>query len=108
MHSTVRAMHKRNTYILPYFSYFKGGLVMLRDIRTATITQKGQISIPKEARKKASFREGDKVAVLAYTDRIEIRPLKQLSKGLQTALASESVLAKEWNTPEEDEAWKDL
>jgi len=33
---------------------------------------------------------------------------KTLPAGLQTALASESVLARDWSKPEEDEAWKDL
>ena len=28
--------------------------------------------------------------------------------GLETALASEAVLAKNWLSPEEDEAWRDL
>ena len=81
---------------------------MLHEIRTATITGKGQISIPKELRDKKLFATGDKVAILAFSDHIEIRPLKQLSEGIKTALASERVLKKEWDTPEEDEAWKNL
>ena len=31
-----------------------------------------------------------------------------IKEGVDTHLASESVLAKDWNTPQEDEAWKDL
>jgi hypothetical protein len=27
---------------------------------------------------------------------------------IETAMQSESVLAKDWSTPEEDEAWRDL
>lgn len=30
------------------------------------------------------------------------------SEAFQTMLASEEVLAKDWDTPEEDEAWADL
>ncbi|MHB2016588.1 MAG: DUF2281 domain-containing protein [Candidatus Xenobia bacterium] len=30
------------------------------------------------------------------------------SPSFQTMLASEAVLAHDWNTPEEDEAWRDL
>jgi len=30
------------------------------------------------------------------------------SEALQTMLASEAVLARDWNRPEEDEAWADL
>jgi hypothetical protein len=31
-----------------------------------------------------------------------------LTESMQTALASEAVLARDWDTPEEDEAWADL
>jgi hypothetical protein len=54
------------------------------------------------------FKEGSKVSILVYPDRVELRPMKQVSEQLFTALASEEVLAKEWNTKEEDDAWKDL
>ncbi len=80
---------------------------MLIDMKTVTITEKGQIAIPKEARSN-NFKTGSKVVILAFKDRIEIRPLKKISDGLLTALASEKSLAKEWLKPEEDEAWKDL
>jgi len=33
---------------------------------------------------------------------------KKSVEKIETHFASETVLAKEWNTPEEDEAWKDL
>jgi hypothetical protein len=33
---------------------------------------------------------------------------KASKKGIETAILSESVLAKEWLSPEEDEAWKNL
>jgi hypothetical protein len=32
----------------------------------------------------------------------------KIRPGLETALASEAVLAKNWLSPEEDEAWQDL
>lgn len=76
-------------------------------MRTATITEKGQISIPKAIRKKA-FKEGTKIAIIAFDDRIELRPLKKFSSAMETALLSEKSLAKDWDTPEEDRAWKDL
>ena len=34
--------------------------------------------------------------------------MEQISEKLFPALVTEEVLAKEWNTKEEDEAWKDL
>jgi len=85
------------------------------DMRTATITDKGQIAIPRDMREMDGFEEGDKIAIIAYNDHIELRPLEQVSKkldftkeGILTALASERSLAKIWLTKEEDEAWKNL
>lgn len=77
-------------------------------MRTATITEKGQIAIPKEIRKTKGFKKGEKIAVLAFENKIELRPLKEINEKLFPALASEKALAKEWNTKEEDKAWKHL
>ncbi|MBU1199548.1 MAG: AbrB/MazE/SpoVT family DNA-binding domain-containing protein [Nanoarchaeota archaeon] len=85
------------------------------ELRTATITNKGQIAIPKDIRSLDGFEEGDKIAIIAYNDRIELRPLEQVSKrldfskeGIKTALASEKALAKDWLSKKEDKAWKNL
>jgi hypothetical protein len=40
-------------------------------------------------------------------DLVELNPEKKKDKG-QTCLAFENAWAKDWLTPEEDEAWKDL
>ena len=40
-------------------------------------------------------------------DQVEINPEKKKER-IQTCLAIESAWAKDWLTPEEDEAWKDL
>ena len=79
----------------------------LVEMRSVTITKKGQISIPSDIRKFEGFKEGSKIAILAFEDRIEIRPMKQATKML-TALASERILAKDWNSKEDEEAWKNL
>lgn len=79
----------------------------IKEIKTATITEKGQIAIPKIIRSNG-FKEGSKVSILVYEDRIELRPLSQISEKLSTALASEKVLAKDWETKEDAKAWKDL
>ncbi|NOR60646.1 MAG: AbrB/MazE/SpoVT family DNA-binding domain-containing protein, partial [Methanosarcinales archaeon] len=70
--------------------------------------RKGQISIPKRIRDIEGFREGSKIVMFAYDDRIELRSMKQIDERMHTALASENILAKDWNSQEEDEAWKDL
>ena len=80
----------------------------IKEIKTITITEKGQICIPREARNLAGFEEGSKVNLLVYSDRVEIRPMKKMSEIMAAMLASEKVLAEAWNAPEEDEAWKDL
>ena len=81
---------------------------MISNIKTAKITEKGQIVIPKDLRSKKGFKNGDKIAIISYEDRIELRPLMRVNEMMQTAYASEKSLAKEWDTKEEDEAWKDL
>lgn len=82
----------------------------IKDIRTATITDKGQICIPSVARNLAGFKEGTKISIVVYNNRVELRPLKKekMNDAIFSMLASEEVLAEAWNTPEEDEAWKDL
>ncbi len=82
----------------------------IREIRTVRITRKGQISIPSAVRARAGFEEGSKVNVIAYDDRVELRPMKKekISDAMMCAIMSEEALAKNWDTPEEDEAWKDL
>ncbi len=80
----------------------------LLEMRTATVTEKGQIVIPRIIRKLEGFKEGTKIAILAFNNKIELRPLKQFNEKMFPALASEKSLAKDWLTKEEDEAWKHL
>lgn len=80
----------------------------IKDIRTATITSKGQICIPNVARNLAGFKEGTKISIVVYNDRVELKPMKKFSETMLPALLSEEVLAEAWNTPKEDDAWKDL
>lgn len=80
----------------------------LREIKTAKVTSKGQISIPGIVRTTSGFKEGSKISILVYPDRIELRPMEQIDEKLSPELVSEEVLSKEWNTKEEDRAWKDL
>ena len=78
------------------------------EMRTVKITSKGQIAIPKEIRSVSGFKEGTKVAILAFKDRIVLQPMRKFSEGMLTAIASEKVLAKDWLSKEDEEAWKDL
>ena len=72
------------------------------------MTEKGQIVIPREIRELEGFKEGNKIAILAYKDHIELRPLGQVSEKMFNAYASEKSLAKDWNSKEEEKAWKHL
>ena len=82
----------------------------IKDIRTVKITGKGQISIPSVVRTMIGFEEGAKINIISYDDRVELRPMKKekMSDAMICAIMSEEALAKNWDTPEEDEAWKDL
>jgi len=80
----------------------------LIEVKTAKITEKGQIAIPKDIRGIKGFKEGSKIAILAFDDRIELRPMNQINENMFPALASEKSLAKDWNSKEDDEAWKNL
>ena len=79
----------------------------IKEIKTVKITDKGQICIPNIARLNG-FKEGSKVSIIVYSNKIELRPLSKISNAMVAMLASEKVLAREWNTKEEDEAWKDF
>ena len=83
----------------------------LEHIRTVTVTSKGQIVIPKEMRERLG--KTKKLVVLSFEDRLELRRFDDVAaflseKGKIAPLMSEASLARVWNTPEEDEAWKDL
>ncbi len=80
----------------------------LLEMKTAKITDKGQIALPKCIREKEGFKEGTKIVILAFEDRVELRSLHHMNKKLTTALASEKSLAKDWLSKEDEEAWKNL
>ena len=49
----------------------------IKDIRTATLTSKGQICIPNVARNIVGFKEGTKISIIVYADRVELKPIKK-------------------------------
>jgi len=94
--------------VLTYLTFKKGDNMSLVEIKSATITEKGQIAIPRGIRELKGFRKGSKIAILAFNDHIELRPMDQISDKMETAIASEKSLAKDWNSKEDEEAWKNL
>lgn len=77
-------------------------------VKNITITAKGQIALPKELRKIKGYTQGEKLAIITYPDRVELRPMKQFSEKLASALASEQSLAKDWLSDADKKAWKHL
>lgn len=80
----------------------------LIEMKTATITEKGQIAIPRDIREIEGFKTGSKVVILAFKDHVELRPMKQMNEKFATMIASEKSLAKDWLRKEEDKRWKHL
>lgn len=80
----------------------------IKEIRTAKITDKGQICIPNIAREIEGFKIGSKVSIIVYDNKVEIKPLRKINDAMFTMLTSEKVLAKNWLSKEDEEAWKDL
>ena len=76
----------------------------MEQIEITRVSSRGQIVIPVDMRK--DLKEGDQLIVIRKGDEIILRRPRNVIS--ETALLSESSLAKEWLTPEEDEAWKDL
>ncbi len=77
-------------------------------MKSARITSKGQIAIPKDMREIEGFKEGDKISILAFDNRLELRSFKQFNEKMLTAIASEKSLAKDWLSKEDEKAWKHL
>ena len=82
----------------------------MEDIKTVKISDKGQISIPKDIREELGMREGEtlimisdgKKLVLEKKDRI-IKKIKS-DEGMETMIMSEHVLKKDWDN-KYDERW---
>jgi AbrB family looped-hinge helix DNA binding protein len=91
--------YKQNIYIifLTYLTIKKNKMQEeIKDIRIVTLTKKGQICIPNVARNLVGFKEGVKISIVVYLDRVELKPMKneELNDALFCMLASEEVLAK--------------
>jgi antitoxin PrlF len=72
----------------------------------AKISSKGQVTIPADVRKKLHLETGDTLAWETEADgRIWVRRLEPLDLDY---LAAVSGTLSEWNSPEDDEAYRDL
>lgn len=72
-----------------------------------TLGEKGQIVIPKKMRDGLKIGKGTKLLISEDKGRITIKPVK-ISEGYLMMLLSESSLAKDWLSEDEDKAWQNL
>lgn len=72
----------------------------------ARVTAKGQATIPKRIRDAAHIREGDMLAFdLDSNNRITI---KRIEPSVDLELSALQETLSEWNSPQDEEAWRDL
>ena len=77
------------------------------------IRKKNQITLPAELIKQMGLKEGDVLSVEASKKAITLKPvvvipkedLPRFHENMESYLASEAVLKKDWLTPEEDEVY---
>ena len=71
----------------------------------ARLTTKGQMTIPKRVREIANLREGDVVSFVVENGVVTMRkltpPIDPYLEGVEETLT-------EWNSPEDNELWRDL
>ncbi len=80
------------------------------------IRKKNQITLPSDFIKQLGLKEGDMLSIEAANNEITLRPvvvipkkdLPRLHEKMESYLASEEVLKKDWLSSEEDEAWANL
>lgn len=72
----------------------------------ARVTAKGQATIPKRIRDAAHIKEGDMLAFeIDINNRIII---KRIESTEDTELSALQETLSEWNSPQDEEAWRDL
>jgi antitoxin PrlF len=71
----------------------------------ATITSKGQMTIPKTAREAIRLEAGDRVVVEVEGDRLIVRRLVEVPDAYLVGLEAS---LEEWHSPEDEVAWRNL
>ena len=71
----------------------------------AKITARGQTTIPKRIRQAAGLREGDAIAFEIEEGRVTIRKIVLDEDGYLRSVAE---TMNEWNSAEDETAWRDL
>ena len=71
----------------------------------AKITARGQTTIPKRVRKAANLNAGDTLSFEVRSDHLVVR---KTASAQETYLDGLAQTLDEWNSPEDEEAWRDL
>lgn len=71
--------------------------------RYAKITSKGQTTIPKEVRKQLGLEPGDMLSYEVPSGAVMVRKVEHFDAAWHQTIAS---TLEEWNSPEDDEAFK--
>ena len=78
------------------------------EIKTVKISDKGQISIPKDVREEMKLKEGETLVMISDDRQIVLQKsekfIKKLSQGEKTMIMSEHSLKKDWDN-KYDERW---
>jgi AbrB family looped-hinge helix DNA binding protein len=75
--------------------------------KVSVVDRRGRLTIPGSLRKKMGVKEGDIFLIREEEERLVCEKIS-VSSSFQMMQASERILSRDWNTSEEDEAWKDL
>jgi len=74
---------------------------------TSKVTTKGQVTLPRELRERLSIQAGDTLAYEVDSNgAVMVRKIAPFDREWHAALSA--TLADEWNSPEDDEAFRDL
>lgn len=74
---------------------------------TSKVTSKGQVTLPKPVRERLQIQAGDTLAYEIEADgAVTVRKLRPFDRDWHQALSA--TLAEEWESPEDDEAFRDL
>ncbi len=75
-------------------------------METSRLSSKGQVTVPKAIRDRLELAPGDTVAYEVEGERVILRRVEPFDAAYHAALTQ--TLAEEWNSPEDDEAFRDL
>jgi len=71
----------------------------------ARLTTKGQVTVPKEIREKLRLEPGDVLGYEVEGDEMRVRKVQRFDAAWHLELSG---TLEEWNSPEDDEAFRDL